>query len=44
MGDLGPVYTERERQYCDVAIDIALFKFLRFVKKTNESLKNSVAT
>ena len=32
----GPVYTEHQRQCCDVANSIALTKYLRFLNKLNQ--------
>ena len=35
--DSGPVYTEHQHQYCDVASDITLIKLLRFLNKSKMS-------
>ena len=40
----GPVYSERERQCCDVASDTAPTKLLRFLNKPSESLQKWLAT
>ena len=37
---LGPVYTECQHQYCDVASDIALIKLLRFLTNQTSYSKN----
>ena len=41
---LGPIYTERQDQCCNVTSDIALIKLLRFLNKPSESLQKLVAT
>ena len=38
-GDLGPVYSERQCQCCDVAGDIALIKLLRLINYTESQLR-----
>ena len=35
----GPVYTERQRQCCNVTSDIALVELLRFLNKSSELLQ-----
>ena len=39
---LGPVYTECQRQYCEVASDITVIKLLKFLTNQRSRSKNGL--